>query len=210
MKFYSIRNFANAIGVSPQTLRLWDKSGKLKPHHISTGGHRYYSEEQLFEVTKSKSLIENNNRIIIGYCRVSSKKQADDLKRQQEAMQLYLLSQGKPFKIISDIGSGLNYKKSGLIELIDMITLKKVEKIVVMYKDRLVRFGFELIEHIASLYGTTIEIIDNTPKTEKQELVEDLVQIITVYSSKLHGKRSSKTKKIVEQLVSDINNEHVD
>ena len=114
---------------------------------------------------------------------------------------MYLISQGKPFEIISDIGSEINYKKKGLKELIKLITQNKVEKVVVLYKDRLLRFGFELIEYIASLYNCEIEIIDNTEKSEQQELVEDLVQIITVFSCKLQGKRANKARKLVKELI---------
>lgn len=116
-------------------------------------------------------------------------------------MKLYLTAQGKPFEIISDVGSGINYKKKGLKQLIKLIVSNEVEKVVVLYKDRLLRFGFELIEYVASLYNCEIEIVDNTKKSEQQELVEDLVQIITAFSCKLQGKRANKTKKIVEELI---------
>lgn len=138
-----------------------------------------------------------------GYCRVSSNKQKDDLERQIENMKLYLTAQGKPFEIISDIGSEINYKKKGLEELIKRISQNKVEKVVVLYKDRLLRFGFELVEYIASLYNCEIEIIDNTEKSEQQELVEELVQIITVFSCKLQGKRVNKAKKLVKELIEE-------
>ena len=197
-KYYSINEFSKILGVSAQTLRNWDKKGKLHPHHTSSNGYRYYSHEQLNQVMNIKP---NLDRIVIGYCRVSSNKQKDDLERQIENMKLYLIAQGKPFKIISDIGSGINYKKKGLQELIKLISQNKVEKVVVLYKDRLLRFGFELVEYIASLHNCDIEIIDNTEKTEQQELVEDLVQIITVFSCKLQGKRVNKAKKLVKELV---------
>ncbi|MCC5421055.1 IS607 family transposase, partial [Clostridium perfringens] len=87
--------------------------------------------------------------------------------------------------------------------LIDMITNLEVDKIVVLYKDRLIRFGYELIENICEKYGTTIEIIDNTEKTEEQELVEDLIQIVTVFSCKLQGKRANKAKKMIKELLED-------
>lgn len=145
----------------------------------------------------------NLDRKVIGYCRVSSHKQKDDLERQIDNMRIYLLSQGKPFEIISDIGSGINYKKKGLRQLLKLITQNKVEKVVVLYKDRLLRFGFELIEYIASLYNCEIEIVDTTKKSEQQELVEDLVQIITVFSCKLQGKRANKTRKMVKELIED-------
>ena len=198
MKYYSINEFSKILGVSAQTLRNWDNKGKLHPHHTSSNGYRYYSHEQLNQVINIKPNLE---RKVIGYCRVSSHKQKDDLERQIENMRTYLLSQGKPFEIIQDIGSGINYKKKGLRQLIKLITQNKVEKVVVLYKDRLLRFGFELIEYIASLYNCEIEIVDTTKKSEQQELVEDLVQIITVFSCKLQGKRSGKTKKIIQELI---------
>ena len=115
-KYYSINKFSKILGVSAQTLRNWDKKGKLHPHHTSSNGYRYYSHEQLNQVMNVKP---NLDRIVIGYCRVSSNKQRDDLERQIENMKLYLTAQGKPFEIISYIGSGINYKKKGLKELID-------------------------------------------------------------------------------------------
>ena len=97
----------------------------------------------------------------------------------------------------------INYKKKGLQELIKQITENKVEKVVVLYKDRLLRFGFELVEYLAELYHCEIEVIDHTEKTEQQELVEDLVQIITVFSCKLQGKRANKAKKMIQELKCD-------
>ena len=94
-------------------------------------------------------------------------------------------------------------RKKGLQELIRRISQNQVEKVVVLYKDRLLRFGFELIEYIASLYNCEIEIIDNTEKSEQQELVEDLVQIITVFSCKLQGKRANIAKKLIRELIQE-------
>ena len=199
-KYYSINKFSKILGVSAQTLRNGDKKGKLHPHHTSSNGYRYYSHEQLNQVMNVKP---NLDRSVIGYCRVSSNKQKDDLERQIENMKLYLTAQGKPFEIISDIGSGINYKKKGLKELMKRISQNKVDKVVVFYKDRLLRFGFELVEYIASLYDCDIEIIDHTEKTEQQELLEDLVQIITVFSCKLQGKRANKARKLVKELIDD-------
>ena len=199
-KYYSINKFSKILGVSAQTLRNGDKKGKLHPHHTSSNGYRYYSHEQLNQVMNVKP---NLDRSVIGYCRVSSNKQKDDLERQIENMKLYLTAQGKPFEIISDIGSGIDYKKKGLKELMKRISQNKVDKVVVFYKDRLLRFGFELVEYIASLYDCDIEIIDHTEKTEQQELLEDLVQIITVFSCKLQGKRANKARKLVKELIDD-------
>ncbi|MGL5531892.1 MAG: IS607 family transposase [Culicoidibacterales bacterium] len=199
MKYYSIAQTSKLLGVTAQTLRNWDRSGKLKPHHTSESGYRYYSQEQLNRVLG----IKDPNRKVIGYCRVSSSKQKDDLERQIENMQAYLIAQGKPFEIIHDIGSGINYKNKGLQELLRLITQNEVDKVVVLYKDRLLRFGYELIEYIASLYNCDIEIIDNTDKTEQQELVEDMIQIITVFSARLQGRRANKAKQMIKELIED-------
>jgi predicted site-specific integrase-resolvase len=196
MKYYTIHEVSEMLGVTPQTLRNWDRSNKLKPHHKSANGYRYYSEEDINTLIGVK--VKTGQ--VVGYCRVSSQKQKDDLQRQEDNMRTYLLAKGVPFKIISDIGSGINYKRKGLQELIKGIADRSISKIVVLYKDRLTRFGFELIEYIASLYGCEIEVVDTTEKTEQQELVEDLVQIITVFSCKLQGKRANKAKKMIKEI----------
>ena len=202
MKYYSIGQFAKAIGKTTKTLRNWDKNGKLKPVRVEDTGYRYYSQEQLNHFLGLK-LEKQINKKIIGYCRVSSHKQKDDLERQIENVKTYMYAKGYQFEIITDIGSGINYNKKGLNQLIDMVTNSEVEKIVVLYKDRLIRFGYELIENLCNKFGTTIEIIDNTEKTEQQELVEDLVQIVTVFSCRLQGKRANKAKKMIKELIED-------
>lgn len=199
---YSIGQFAKKIGVTQQTLRNWHKKGILTPAVIRSSGYRYYSEKQLRDYLGVNPK-HQTEKITIGYCRVSSNKQKDDLERQIENMQRYLVAQGKPFEIISDVGSGINYTKKGLQQIIKRITQREVDRVVVFYKDRLIRFGFELIEYIASLYDCQIEIIDHTEKTEEQELVEDRVQIVTVFSCKLQGKRANKAKKLVKELAND-------
>ena len=202
MKYYSIGQFAKAIGKTTKTLRNWDKNGKLKPVRVEDTGYRYYSQEQLNHFLGLK-LEKQINKKIIGYCRVSSHKQKDDLERQIENVKTYMYAKGYQFEIITDIGSGINYNKKGLNQIIDMVTNSEVEKIVVLYKDRLIRFGYELIENLCNKFGTIIEIIDNTEKMEQQELVEDLVQIVTVFSCRLQGKRANKAKKMIKELIED-------
>ena len=196
-KYYPINKFAKIIGVTSQTLRNWEQSGKLIPHHRSDSNYRYYSESQLQQILGEQ---RDKKKLTIGYCRVSNYKQKDDLDRQVENMRMYLLAQGMPYEIITDIGSGINYKKPGLQDIIKRICNYEVDKVVVLYKDRLVRFGFELIEYIANLHNCQIEIVEVAEKSEQQELVEDLVQIITVFSCRLQGKRADKAKKMIEDL----------
>ena len=196
-KYYSINKFAKIVGVTSQTLRNWENSGKLIPHHRSDSNYRYYSEGQLQQILGER---RDKQKLTIGYCRVSSHKQKDDLDRQVENMRMYLLAQGNPYEIITDIGSGINYKKPGLQDMIKRICSYEVDKVVVLYKDRLIRFGFELIEYIASLHNCTIEVVEAVEKSEQQELVEDLVQIITVFSCRLQGKRANKAKRMIADL----------
>ena len=116
MKYYSIGQFAKAIGKTTKTLRNWDKNGKLKPVRVEDTGYRYYSQEQLNHFLGLK-LEKQINKKIIGYCRVSSHKQKDDLERQIENVKTYMYAKGYQFEIITDIGSGINYNKKGLKDL---------------------------------------------------------------------------------------------
>jgi predicted site-specific integrase-resolvase len=206
MKYYSAKTVTKILGVTAQTLRNWDKEGKLKPTYVKSNGYRYYSEESILAYTQERKTKKNLN--VIGYARASSKKQSDDLERQVNNIKEYLSAKYESFDIITDIGSGINYNKPGLLKLIEKINKKEVDLIVVLYKDRLLRFGFELVEHFANLNNVKIEVLDKVDKNQDQELVEDLVQIITVFSCKIQGKRKSKTKKLMEefsQKITEIN-----
>lgn len=208
ISYLSIHKAAKLLGVSAQTLRNWERSKLLIPVQKRNNGYRYYSLEQLNTFMEQYKVFDN--RINIGYCRVSTTKQKDDLKRQVDNIELFLKSLNQPYKIIQDIGSGINYTKKGLTTLLELICSNKVNTIYVLYKDRLVRFGFDLIKQFAELHNTQIVILDSEDKTIEQELMEDLMQIITVFSCKLHGKRATKTKRIMEELLqgeSDDNNE---
>ena len=199
---YSIGEFGKKIGKSIETLRLWDKQGKLKPAYKSKGGHRMYSDEQLNEILQQQKPKE---RINVGYVRVSAKHQEDDLKRQKDVVEIYLAKQGKPFLIIEDIGSGINYSKKGLKELLKFIATNQVETLYILYKDRLLRFGYELIEEFCKLHNTNIEIINQgDEKTAEEELVDDILNIIHVFSCRLNGRRSHINKKVMEKLREDV------
>ena len=109
-------------------------------------------------------------------------------------------------KVLQTLAVVLTITKKGFLnEVIDKITNSEIERIVILCKDRLLRFGFEWIEKLCEKYDVGIEIIDNTEKTEEQELVEDTIQIVTVFSCRLQGKRANKAKKIIRELVDDDN-----
>lgn len=207
MKYYSSKSVTKILGVTAQTLRNWDKEGKLKPSYIKSNGYRYYSEDSILSYTQERKTKKDLN--VIGYARVSSKKQSDDLDRQVNNLKLYLDNKYQTYEIITDIGSGINYTKKGLQLLIEKINKKEVDIIVVLYKDRLLRFGFELIEYFARINNVKIEVLDKVNKTQDEELVEDLIQIITVVSYKIQGKRKNKTKELLEDFskkLSEIDN----
>ena len=193
-----IKSVTKILGVTAQTLRNWDKEGKLKPAYIKSNGYRYYSEDSILSYTQERKTKKDLN--VIGYARVSSKKQTDDLERQVNNLKIYLDNKYKSYDIITDIGSGINYTKKGLQLLIDKINKKEVDIIVVLYKDRLLRFGFELVEYFARINNVKIEVLDKINKTQDEELVEDLIQIITVFSCKIQGKRKTKTKGLLEDF----------
>ena len=196
MELISIGKFAEKVGVTPSTLRRMQETGELIPCRISKGGTRYYSLEQLNRFMG----IDESTKKVIGYCRVSTPAQKDDLKTQVENVKAYMYAKGYQFEIIEDIGSGINYKKKGLKELLSKIINHEVSKVVVLYKDRLIRFGYEMIEYICQINGTEIEIIDSTEYSKEQELTDDLIQIITVFANRLYGQRSKKTKRLIEEV----------
>ena len=198
MKYYSSKKVTEILGVTAQTLRNWDKEGKLKPSYVKSNGYRYYSEDSILSYTQERKTKKNLN--VIGYARVSSNKQSDDLERQVNNLRTYLDSKYTDYEIITDIGSGINYTKPGLKKLIEKINRKEVDLIVILYKDRVLSFGFELVEYFAELNNVKIEILDKIDKNQDQELVEDLVQIATVFSCKIQGKRKTKTKELIDEF----------
>lgn len=202
MKYYSSKDVTKILGVTAQTLRNWDKEGKLKPSYTKSNGYRYYSEDVILSYTQERKTKKDINVVL--YARVASKELQDDLERQISNLKEYAKDKYEKYDVISDIGSGINYENPGLKKLIEMINKKQVDVIVVLYKDRLLRYGFELVEYFAKLNNVKIEVIDKIDKNQDQELVEDLVQIITVFSCKLQGKRKKKTKELLQKTIDEI------
>lgn len=204
----NIKDASEYLHVAQGTLRRWEREGLIKPSRTE-GGHRRYSEEDLLLLLSKKGMISSSDKYTIGYCRVSANAQKDDLQRQIDTVSNYCAAKGYQFKMISDIGSGLNYKKTGLNKLIELICTNQIDRIVINYKDRLVRNGFELIEKVCKMHNVSIEIINLTEDNNKNELVDDVLSIITVYSAKLYGSKSHKNKEINEtnkKLFKEINN----
>ena len=193
MSKLSIGEASKLKGVSPSTLRRWEAEGKLIPERTANG-HRRYDLNQLLGIKKELSFT-------IGYARVSSHDQKEDLNRQVQVLELFSAQNGWQIEIITDLGSGLNYSKKGLKRLIRLITNNQVERLLLTHKDRLLRFGSELVFSLCEIFGTEVLIINRTEDSSYEEdLAQDVLEIITVFSARLYGSRSHKNKKLVEEL----------
>lgn len=189
---------AKEIGVTEDTLRRQELEGKITSERTK-GGHRRYDIDEIktFISSKNNKKIE---KIAVGYVRASTPNRKDDLERQKQVLELYFASKGQKYKIIEDIVSGLNYNKKGLKELILLIETNKISHLVLKFKDRLLRFGSEIVFELCRLHGVEVVILsEDNQKTYEEELVEDVLSIITVFSAKLYGSRSHKNRKTVEK-----------
>ena len=198
MVLMSIGKFAKELGVTPEHVRTMHRTGEVIPARISEKGTRYYSDEQLKEL--KNNLSSQREEKVVAYCRVSTKSQKDDLEKQVENVKSYMYAKGYSFEVITDIGSGINYKNKGLQQLISLIDSNQVTKLVILYKDRLVRFGFELIQLLCDLHDVKIEIIDNSERSKEEELTSDLIQVVTMFANRLYGSKSKKTKTLIERI----------
>ena len=199
-EYMSISKAAEYLNVAKSTLRNWEAEGLITPLRTASNQRRY-TKEMLDEVLQGNMKAAKPKKLLtIGYCRVSSGHQKVDLQRQKDVVSRYCEVNGYQFKIIQDVGSGLNYKKKGLTELINMICKKQCERVVVNYQDRLVRFGFEMIETICQANNVELVVINQTDNIDpNSELVEDVLSIITVFSAKLYGKRSHQNARVIQE-----------
>ena len=198
-KIYKPKEFSELINKSVNTLQRWDRTGILIAHRTPTN-RRYYTLEDYNKVMGIE-VTQNQVYEVIIYARVSNNNQKDDLQNQIKFLRDYANAKGYIVsEVITDIGSGINYKKEGLLKMINLVECGEVDRIIVLYKDRLIRFGYDLIEYICKLNDTKIEIVDNSTISKEQELTEDLIQIITVFSNKLYGARSKKTINLIKSV----------
>jgi len=187
------------LGVSVDTLRRWEAAGKIEVER-TPGGHRRYDVERLRGIAANRPP-DPAQRLTLGYARVSSYDQKEDLKRQSAVLSEFCARQGWTHEIIEDLGSGMNYHKKGLRELLRRICNGEVGRLVVTHKDRLLRFGAELVFSVCEHFGTEVVIINRSEDTSYEEdLGQDVLEIISVFSARLYGSRSHKNQKVVEQL----------
>ncbi len=200
-KIYRVKEFAERIGKSPDTLRRWDKTGKL-PAKRSAGGHRYYDES---DVRKALGIeIPQTDKKTIVYCRVSSRSQLPDLKSQVESMRSFCLGGGIAVdEWLEEIGGGMNFKRKVFLNLFDRIERGEIAKLIIAHKDRLVRFGFDFFEIFAQKQGCEIIVANQEQLSPQQEMVEDLMAIVHCFSSRLYGLRNllHETPQIMRRFV---------
>ena len=195
----SIGLAAKELGVSIPTLRRWEAEGKIQPERTPSG-HRRYDVAQLHGLKPYET--SKTNRPTLCYARVSSHDQKDDLVRQVQLLESFCASNGWTYEVMQDLGSGLNYNKKGLQQLIRRICSGSVGRLVLTNKDRLLRFGSELIFSLCETFNTEVVLINQgeQPLSFEEELAQDVLEIITVFSARLYGSRSHKNRKLVERL----------
>ncbi|MDR2693628.1 MAG: IS607 family transposase [Chitinispirillales bacterium] len=194
-KLVSISEASEILGVSEVTLRRWDEDGKLVAVKTE-GGHRRYDISNIRPETVRKV---GDFRKTIAYARVSSHDQKDDLERQKQVLELFCSKNGWTFEVIADLGSGMNYHKKGLTKLLNAILGDSVGRLVLTHKDRLLRFGAELVFAICEAKSVEVVIINSGEDTTfEEDLATDVLEIITVFSARLYGSRSKKNKKILD------------
>ncbi len=194
-----ISEAARILGVTVDTLRRWEAAGKIQAER-TPGGHRRYDVDKIRGIARNRSP-DLSKRMTLGYARVSSRDQKDDLKRQAEVLSEYCARQGWVYEVIEDLGSGMNYNKKGLRLLIKRICSGEVGRLVILHKDRLLRFGSELVFAMCEQFETEVVIVNRSEdKSCEEDLAQDMLEIITVFSARLYGSHSHKNKKLVEGL----------
>jgi len=195
---WKVSEFGDLVGVSASTLRRWEQEGKLIPER-TLGKQRVYNETHL-AAARSLKTGKYPHKVLI-YCRVSSNNQKDDLQSQVKAMEQFCLAQGVSVtETIQEIGGGLNFKRPKFLQVIKWAIQGEVNLLYVAHKDRLCRFGFELVEQLVQWGGGSIIVANAETLSPPEELTQDLLSIIHCFSSRLYGLRKykAKVKKIVD------------
>ncbi len=199
-EFITIQKATKLYGFSSQILRKWENAGLIKSQRTprNTRMYRKCDLESALGINESQNINEQKKNIV--YCRVSSKKQSNDLKRQSE----FLRSLYPEYILIEDVGSGINFTRKGLQTILEYAMQGNLGEVVVAHRDRLSRFGFELLEVIISKGGGSITVLENeSGKSKEEELAEDLLAIIHVFNCRQMGKRRYGNKKSQNQDLSE-------
>ncbi|MEB2837154.1 MAG: IS607 family transposase [Desulfurococcales archaeon] len=189
---------ARIFGVTRAAVIKWIKTGKIRAVEIHGRWHIPYSEVE--RLLRGEAL---RPRRVAVYARVSGSTQRDDLERQLQALREWVRKTYGDIEVVevTDIGSGINTRRRGLWKLMEMARRRQIDAVVVAYKDRLTRFGFEYLEGLFKAYGVKVVVaFQDEPKDYMQELVEDLVAIVTSFAARIYGRRSKKYKRVVKAV----------
>ena len=185
MSTYKIGQFAKLVRRTPATIRRWEAEGKIASKRLPSG-HRYYDDADLQAVLGVKP----ERKLTVVYCRVSSRGQKADLQRQLEAMEMWALGSGTAVdEWITEIGGGMNFKRPHFLKLLDRISTGEIGRLIVAHKDRLVRFGFDLIGHLCESRGCELIVVNQMSLSPEKEMVEDMLAIVHTFSCRLYGMR---------------------
>ena len=199
---YKPKEASQYIGRSISTLQRLDYSGKLKAYRTTTN-RRYYTKKQLDTFLGKKV---QTQRLQIAYARVSSYEQKPELQHQLDYIRNYVNAKGIILdQEITDIGSGLNYNRKKWNKLMDLVEENKVDKIYIAYKDRFIRFGYDWFNHFCQKHGCDIVILNNPSLSPEEELTQDLLTILHVFSSRSYGIRKYQ-KQIKKELMENDSN----
>ena len=190
----SIGAAALMLGVCVNTLRAWHRTNFLVPVYRTPGGHRRYAVSDIQAAMRGPS--SDDARRTVAYARVSTHDQKHDLETQVERLKSECANRGWPdTEVISDLGSGMNYKKKGLRKLMGMLYRREIGRLVIMRQDRLLRFGAEIVFEMCRLVGCEVIIIDPVETDPKKTLAEDVLAILTVFGARCNGLRSHSNKR---------------
>ena len=200
---YKPHEFAELLNISVKTLQRWDREGILHAFRTPTN-RRYYTYEQYLEY---KGISKNEKKVVI-YTRVSTSNQKEDLKNQVEFLKQYANAKGIIVdEVIQDYGSGLNYNRKKWNKLLDECMLSAVGIIIISNKDRFIRFGYEWFERFLSKFNVKLIVVNNESLSPNEELVQDIISILNVFSCKIYGLRKYKRKlREDEDIVKSIQN----
>ncbi len=202
---YKPKDFAELLGVSVKTLQRWDRDGILKANRTPTD-RRYYTYDQYLQFKGIQT--ENDIRDTVIYARVSTRNQKDDLQNQVEFLKQFCNAKGIIVnQCIEDFGSGLNYNRKKWNKLLDEVMANKIKTIVISNKDRFIRFGYDWFEKFCEKFNTKIIIGNNETLSPNEELVQDIISILHVFSCRLYGLRKYKNQiKEDEEIAKELQN----
>ena len=202
---YKPKEFAELLGVSVKTLQRWDRDGILKANRTPTD-RRYYTYDQYLQFKGIQT--ENDIRDTVIYARVSTRNQKDDLQNQVEFLKQFCNAKGIIVnQCVEDFGSGLNYNRKKWNKLLDEVMANKIKTIVILNKDRFIRFGYDWFEKFCEKFNTKIIIVNNETLSSNEELVQDIISILHVFICRLYGLRKYKNQiKEDEEIAKELQN----